>query len=461
MDEATFKEGEHPRDKDGKFATSGSGGSSGGEGSSKELRVAAPLKSLFVAHGFKKLKQSTADQITYVHPSGLHVVVHRNPKAGRSELFSTHKKGEQPQAQHQAKGALALADLISQHLGEGAKAKAAPEPQKAAGELDKKTDAELMASFYPESNKKDLEEAEAAYAEQQQQEAKEAGGWEPEPEGLPDIKPKEVLNEKFGKYGYTPADIQPTMIDDDLIIYNKPSGSRILLNKKTGEWIAETPGFTGKTGKTLEGLEQLLGSSGKQDNPPWKNSPTTIATASGLKPPGPEAPAHQKLIEELNAAAPKPTSAEENAISYYTGSGYGELNNNLRHQPGFTNPKVKALDDYLDKSTIPQDVTLYRNVSGDYAKILKSILFKGGKFVDRGFISTSTSPNLGLGGSGGNAIKFKINVKAGSKGASVHHASSHKSEYEVLLPRGSVFHVKSYDRKNGVYEVEVEGKDED
>jgi hypothetical protein len=84
-------------------------------------------------------------------------------------------------------------------------------------------------------------------------------------------------------------------------------------------------------------------------------------------------------------------------------------------------------------------VTLYRKVGGDYAKILMSTMMKGTSFVDRGFISTSTSEGMWSG-----ELQMVIKCPKGSKGAAIKRLSSHPGEHEVLLARNSILVVEEY-----------------
>lgn len=161
---------------------------------------------------------------------------------------------------------------------------------------------------------------------------------------------------------------------------------------------------------------------------------------------------HVKVMEKLVKAAPKPTNAEASAVTSYSGSNYQAINTKLRHDPNSpVTPTIKGIDSFLAKSTIPEDVTLYRKVSGEYAKILKSIVCDGCSFIDRGFISTSPYPGIWLGN-----LTMVIKVPAGSKGAAIKHLSNHSSENEVLLPRGTKLNVTKLDLANNRIEVEVE-----
>ena len=93
-------------------------------------------------------------------------------------------------------------------------------------------------------------------------------------------------------------------------------------------------------------------------------------------------------------------------------------------------------------------MVLSRKVSGDYAKILQSMLITGAKFVDHGYVSTSTNHGTWSG-----SLKMNITVKKGQKGAYVDEMSANQGEKEMILPRGSAFVVTKFDRKAGVVDV--------
>jgi hypothetical protein len=156
-------------------------------------------------------------------------------------------------------------------------------------------------------------------------------------------------------------------------------------------------------------------------------------------------------LELLTKHAPQPTSVQASAISSYTGSGYQSLNDTLRNSftPAIT-PTMKNLDSYLAKAEFPQDVVLHRKVSGPYSKILRSIAMEGGKFIDKGYSSTSTHTGKWSGD-----LHLVISVKKGQRGAAVKEHSNHAAENEVVLPRGSAFVIKKIEGP-GMFYVELD-----
>jgi hypothetical protein len=483
MDEE-FKEEEHPRDKDGKFAKEAGGGASTtpeAKEPSKELRVAAPLKAVFSKNGFKKVKQSSPDKVMYYHPaSSLQVVIHRNPKAARSDLFSSHVMGEKPAEKASSKGAQALAKLIAEHLGQGEAAKPAATPQEPQpkpglegmidlGKFDTpKEAAKAIAALDPNAHPDDATEED----EEEEEDFDEVAEAKAKLDKMSDVEKGNLLEfntpimTSIAKsYGFQKADTQPT--DPGVMLFAKPgTDKKLLLNAITEEWISESPGNQSKEGKGFKNLEKLLSGKpkGNEFPQPWIMATKTIHEATGGTAPSSfssSSTAHITLTKSLEAVAPEATATEAKAINGYSGSAYSSLNAHLRDEIGYSNPMSKALDSFLANATIDQDCTLWRNISGEFAKHLKSITYTGHTFTERAFCSTSTWKGASIGSGGGWPIKIKINVKKGQQGASIYKYSNHKQEYEVLLPRNLIFQVKAYDRKAGTMEVDIVGSHEE
>lgn len=110
---------------------------------------------------------------------------------------------------------------------------------------------------------------------------------------------------------------------------------------------------------------------------------------------------------------------------------------------------VQELDSALAKSTINEDMVLYRGITGELGKQLangEDALQVGTIITDKGFISTSTNKNSAM-SFGVDGVLAKISVSAGSRGLEladlpkVNNREIHSAEKEVLLPRGSSFRV--------------------
>ena len=117
---------------------------------------------------------------------------------------------------------------------------------------------------------------------------------------------------------------------------------------------------------------------------------------------------------------------------------------------------IETLDDYLDSSSLSDDVTLYRGVrvTDDNVDLFK----KGAEISDAGFASASIDPNQAtkrrntLIGKKRNLILLKINAKKGSRGVKS-PVKGEGSEHEVVLPRNAKFKVKKVGEWKRYYET--------
>lgn len=415
--DAEFKESDHPRKDNGQFG-SGGGSSTPSNGIQKSAQVSSTLTGVFTQAGFKKQKQPGVNgTVVYFHPaSGAKVSVHPAPEGKKWSSKWTYEKDG---------GA---------HTGEGSNL------AKLLGVAVKKAEAQQAAVAAPspaiESNTKGF---------------------------------ASFLKEK----GYKPEAHQGAEV-----VLAAPNGGKVKFDANTTEWIAQTPGHMTKEGKGLVDLQLLMG--GGKIPSGVKN---TNKTATIVPPESEEQKANKAKMQAANAAhvaeqskiaaqkqaeyqaglktyeafkkaAPEYTTNERGAISVYSSNGYSSINNQLRNpesSAGTMDGKVKSIDSFLKKSSFPEDAVLYRGVKGSFAAHLKSVMMKGAKFVDYGFVSTSALENSAFGGE----LRMKITVKKGQRGAAIWDASNHKQEYEVLLPRESMFEVTHYDRKSGYIEVNL------
>lgn len=140
----------------------------------------------------------------------------------------------------------------------------------------------------------------------------------------------------------------------------------------------------------------------------------------------------------------KMTEHEKNAVEYYTGSGYGPINDMLRGVDTI-NPalveKVKQIDNALNK--LPDNtktMSLRRGVYGNVLSLIKKA--PNGIFVDQGYTSTSPCSKGGFNGT----VDLEIIVPPGmGKMAWVDDISTHKGELELILPRGARYMVCDID----------------
>jgi hypothetical protein len=153
-------------------------------------------------------------------------------------------------------------------------------------------------------------------------------------------------------------------------------------------------------------------------------------------------------------------------VKFYQNGPYELINEHLRGQrPSLFSDyaaHIPHLDAAIARSTINQDLTLYRGVRGFEG--FKATDLVGSTFHDQAFFSTSARKRIsekfvgGLGSEGD--VLFSIQIPKGSKGLAVHKVKTgssfsgegKQSEHEVLLPRGTSVTVKSVRRrKDGTY----------
>ncbi len=270
--------------------------------------------------------------------------------------------------------------------------------------------------------------------------------------------------------------------------------SVVHINNTSGAWTISTPGYQTKTGIGYEALEALLtkpmnewqaaGVTNYDIGNSLAPNPVTIADITEAsapdKPPAPKftpAPAtssttstqssmekaaqHQaemkkvakKNLATIRAVRPKPTDSEQAAITHYKGAGYTSMNKALReNKPNASTEQVKK---WLDRASLPEDVTVYRAVKADFAAMLKSTMDVGCEFVDRGFVSTTTNPAFAEGWKNDHDKQMLLTIRAkkGQKGAAVmgegqSYGGETDSEYEVLMQAGTRFKVVEFDWDN-------------
>lgn len=136
---------------------------------------------------------------------------------------------------------------------------------------------------------------------------------------------------------------------------------------------------------------------------------------------------------------------------------------------------TKRLDSLFltDYSTNDFPMKVYRGLKlDDIAKddnLLKVLTLKNKNettFIDKGFVSTSTSANVAENFKGRNGILLEINVPANSKYLDLykltknndHINSNLKREKEYLFPRNSKFKVLSFDERTRICKVEYMGE---
>ena len=160
---------------------------------------------------------------------------------------------------------------------------------------------------------------------------------------------------------------------------------------------------------------------------------------------------HQSVAESmLNGWRVEPTTAERDAISSYSRSGYLKMNENLRfgnYAPDSVKREISALHGFLDKCETQEELYLSRGVTkpaldkmfgGDGWRKNSSSLV-GSVFTDKGFVSTT--PYQG-GGFGGDVVMY-IKAPNGTKGAYIKDFAASSEEKEFLIQSDTSFVVRN------------------
>lgn len=137
----------------------------------------------------------------------------------------------------------------------------------------------------------------------------------------------------------------------------------------------------------------------------------------------------------------KSLSKEElHAIYDYTGDNYRNINDVLRgFEKNFNEgnaKRVEQITEALNKTSVPDDIIVYRGVGRDALGEYKDLSPKqliGKKLEDRGFMSTSIDPE----GAFHTKVTYVIKVPKGTSGAYISNISQYgEKEAELLLNRG-------------------------
>ena len=160
---------------------------------------------------------------------------------------------------------------------------------------------------------------------------------------------------------------------------------------------------------------------------------------------------HQSIAESsMNGWRVEPTTAERDAISSYSRSGYLKMNENLRFGNYATDSvkrEISALHGFLDKCETQDELYLSRGVTkpaldkmfgGDGWRKNSSSLV-GSVFKDKGFVSTT--PYQG-GGFGGDVVMY-IKAPKGTKGAYIKDFAASSEEKEFLIQSDTSFVVRN------------------
>lgn len=146
---------------------------------------------------------------------------------------------------------------------------------------------------------------------------------------------------------------------------------------------------------------------------------------------------------------------ESHALSAYTGSAYGPMNNALRKDPhaapmtAHTANLIKNAQSGM--APVTKNFMTFRGTSlaqfgisntlngGLFSPLAELTKLIGKTITDKGFVSTSISPGTAFSG----GIRLNIKVPEGTPGAYVKSISLHSSENEFILAAGTKFIVES------------------
>lgn len=224
-------------------------------------------------------------------------------------------------------------------------------------------------------------------------------------------------------------------------------GNKLAINLD-GKWTLQSSGHLSKSGEGKEALQALLKGSkeewqaaGVHNTTSSDPSLTSNSSSTAANQPSPE---HVELLSKIKAARPKPANSyQQQAIGAYKGAGYQSINGSLRNT-GKDGLSADHLHEWLAGAEIPEDCTLYRGIRGSYSTVLRSILDVGAEFVDRGFMSTTTSKNFAhqWAMTSSEGLLLEIKVKKGTRGAAI--TSGDDGEYEVLMQSHSRLRVLEF-----------------
>lgn len=148
------------------------------------------------------------------------------------------------------------------------------------------------------------------------------------------------------------------------------------------------------------------------------------------------------------------SDAEYKAFEKYSGAGYEAIVNALRKGgPGKFVKTVEALDAALERTSVPEDVTVFRGVRA--GKLAEDIAV-GSIIQDDAYVSTSL--NRAVGEKFAHHTLMEIRVPKGSKGAAFDaiFEGGNRGENELMLPRNSRFRVTGVTNRSGKRVVTME-----
>lgn len=151
------------------------------------------------------------------------------------------------------------------------------------------------------------------------------------------------------------------------------------------------------------------------------------------------------------------TPIERAAFISYTGEAFTEINGALREgRPAPVEAEIIAAA--LERARLLADITVYRGIHGQAADDLRGAdLQVGAQIIDPAFASTSRSNDKALQfAHQENGVVLAVRLRGNAKALDISSISKYEDELEVLLQRGTVMKVVSWDEQNGILHVEVD-----
>lgn len=414
LDEAEFEESKHPRDKDGKFAKYGA-----------YNNIKGPLKDA----GFTKAGYTSNNKLKYTHPSGVVAVI--EPPTGKLKENKSGVWTIYVPYEGSLKGTIGGVAL-----------------QKALTSLTQYLD---------------LEGEQKPPAEKQ--------GVKKEPKKQEPKKPSSTEADVLGNMGFESAGSEN---------FWKKGDAQVKYDPATKQWWSKSPGHLDKTGNGLASLKYLIEGKGVipgVKNEPFPFTPEQLAEKSKAEQAAAKkaeaqkkaAEQAQKKLKEISGGGgvksvfeylavlgaivktlPEPTQQQMAAIKAYTNGSYSQMNGNLRLGGSIQeDSKADNLQSYLDSCSLPEDLTVYRGVKGEYALKIRKAFESGQKeFVDKGFMSTTIYAGK-MKNQSGESLVLALKMKKGAKAAPINHVSVFQGELEVLVKAGSGFRISSIEKAGG------------
>lgn len=448
VDLGEFEEGKHPRDPDGKFAGGAYGGTKG------PAYTHPALQKTLTEHGYKKEKGTPKEHTaTFANPAGHKVTIHYPKGESPSATgFTSHPPSSQFSGPKKGSGAKELGSLLSS-LGARSGGTVA-QAQTIAAKMDQGGVTNLINSGYKiaklqtESGGTIMQKGASLVTVEpdgtwvasakghlpKTGSGKESlnallagglapvgsGGWKNV--GMHELPAEHAMNNTYGSYD--PAQIEKVKAEQAAAAAEQAAVMQKHAEAKKAE--------EAKHAQLIEHMKKGGSYNGKALN--------IAMQASG-----------GKEYAQFVSHTPDPSPSQSNGIKTYTGSSYKAINQVMRSESIDKSqyaPMIKDVTNYLNKSKTTAPTILYRGVDPGHGDSMASVIYPGATFMEKGFMSTSTSrpfANSWRGGDG-QGVLFELETPAGTAAAAVTHigvAGEHESE--VLVQRRRVIQVTHWD----------------